>query len=668
MAQVRTVQIAGGCNGTFGAADLAYPLLYYCSGTEVLVHNLETHTTTFSLAAHKDKVNCVKHANEYVFSGGCDKKLYVWKNHQQHQEIILSGPLIEIGVGKEVCVITSDGIVRMYSLGERLELETELCFSSNLQECSAQITYCSTSFLALGGADAKIHLFAKLEGEWVFLNSLEGHSRTVRTLEFQELNQELFLASGGQEGQIRIWKFYKEIPESSLDSQGLYPLDQVNMSCKLEAVLMEHSSCVSCLKWMGNNIVSSSHDCSVLVWAEDSRSGTWVPKASMGQIGNSKYMFFGVVCSDNVIMAYSYSGGFYRWNFEEEEWKSQIAPTGHFGGITGLVANSQFVVTSSLDQTTRLWSEARGVWREVSRPMIHGYDLNTIALFKNTLVSGGDEKVLRLFDFSKVSADVLRNECGVELEGVTAGAGQALGLMTKATDQDIDISNYKITEDVLTNHTLWPEVCKLYGHGYEVVTLATGHTYPVLASASKAQSAEYAKVFLWNLEQKSQLQTLEFHNLTVTDLAFSHDDKFLLSVSRDRNWCLYEFLDGEYRVSKSSQAHARMIYCCAWSPEDKIFLTGSRDKRLKLWNKQGECLDTLMFSAGVTACAWITPQIIAVGLENGVVSVREIHAKSELTRYSHGKCVNKLAWNGEYLFSASADHTLRIEHIEPNNF
>ena len=66
----------------------------------------------------------------------------------------------------------------------------------------------------------------------------------------------------------------------------------------------------------------------------------------------------------------------------------------------------------SLDQTTRMFGEWKrdGMksWHEVARPQIHGYDLNAISSLHDwKFVSGADEKVLRVFQTSKSTADLL---------------------------------------------------------------------------------------------------------------------------------------------------------------------------------------------------------------------------------------------------------------------
>jgi len=53
------------------------------------------------------------------------------------------------------------------------------------------------------------------------------------------------------------------------------------------------------------------------------------------------------------------------------------------------------------------------------------------------------------------------------------------------------------TEENLLQNTLWPEVQKLYGHGYEIFALAARHDGTLLASACKATTAEHAAIIIW---------------------------------------------------------------------------------------------------------------------------------------------------------------------------
>ncbi len=103
------------------------------------------------------------------------------------------------------------------------------------------------------------------------------------------------------------------------------------------------------------------------------------------------------------------------------------------------------------------------------------------------------------------------------------------------------LSTTRPLEGELAASTLWPEVEKVFGHGYESITLATSHAHDIVASACKSTSAEHAVIRLWDGKTWQPTgEPLAGHALTVTRIAFSPDDKLVLSVSRDRTWRLFE--------------------------------------------------------------------------------------------------------------------------------
>lgn len=401
-------------------------------------------------------------------------------------------------------------------------------------------------------------------------------------------------------------------------------------------------------------------------------------------------------------------------------WQPVPFTTGHFEEVTDLQwetfqGQGRYLVSVSKDQTTRLWvqpSHSRGgEFREMSRVQVHGYDLTCLDLLPNRehrLISGADEKTLRVFDATNKVLGLLAELCGivsVNPAGVETAYVPALALSTKAVGfvqqeqqpeaqqeaeeqqpQGKDKKKSKGTsnfnengpgdgsedadaiakararvswqgrgpplEGELVDHTLWPEIAKLYGHGNGITCLASDHAGHLVASACKARDPETAQVRLWNTTTWRSAGVLPGHQSTVVQLAFSHDDQLLVSVSKDRQICLYAkgIENEEFKpVQALARAHKRIIWSCDWSHDDALLATGSRDGTVKLWLRTGasstinkvletEALVTIKPSMGssgssgsdsVTAVAFAPrvasgsdgSYILAMGLESGDIEL-----------------------------------------------
>jgi len=110
-------------------------------------------------------------------------------------------------------------------------------------------------------------------------------------------------------------------------------------------------------------------------------------------------------------------------------------------------------------------------------------------------------------------------------------------------------------EGELAATTLWPEVEKVFGHGYEVsyqfllhrqslnpavlksIAIASSHSRELLATACRATSPQHAVVRVYSTSTYQPFGSpLEGHTLTVTRITFSPDDEHIITVSRDRTW------------------------------------------------------------------------------------------------------------------------------------
>ena len=70
------------------------------------------------------------------------------------------------------------------------------------------------------------------------------------------------------------------------------------------------------------------------------------------------------------------------------------------------------------------------------------------------------------------------------------------------------------------------------GHAEEVSTLALQHDCLVLASASASCGLSPSQLCLWDMQNKSCIKVLTHHEHDVVSLAYSRDDRFLISVGK----------------------------------------------------------------------------------------------------------------------------------------
>ncbi|KAI9338797.1 WD40-repeat-containing domain protein, partial [Obelidium mucronatum] len=510
-----------------------------------------------------------------------------------------------------------------------------------------------------------------------------------------------------------------------------------------DALLIGHEDWVHSVSWaptvLGANgkpvqkleLVSASADKCVTVWRPDN-SHVWTVDARLGEVGGNSFGFYGARFGPNSswILAHGYHGAIQFWESDRsgdsggEVWNTKLGLSGHFGIVKDLAwsPKGDFLVSSSLDQTSRLWGQWKNgdnQWHEIARPQIHGYDLHCLAMIHPYgFVSGADEKVIRVFEASRTFLESLEHISGVKEgqeihEKLPIGAAvPALGLSNKAilpgapldtnaqlifTPMAPDSIQGPPLEQYLMQHTLWPEVNKLYGHGFEMISIASNPTGTLIASSSKAAIPEHAGVRIWSTKTWKETQPpLHSHSLTVTGIQFSNSGNHLLTCGRDRMWSLFESNEeGAFEPVVNNVAHGRIIWGVSWSHDDRFFVTGSRDKTVKVWRLAGvkesaEAVYTIKADSAVTAVAFSPVEygtgeyLLAVGHENGrvlfhvvkegvnggVVQVDEAKDVQIRLEDCPGGSVTRVAWRpvvvgkeGRTLAVASQDYSIRIYQL-----
>ena len=456
----------------------------------------------------------------------------------------------------------------------------------------------------------------------------------------------------------------------------------------LESVIQHHSEAVSSVEWSLANdadqestrledlrLMSSSFDFTVCVWMADAKTEIWSVDSTLGAMVGNKHAYFGAMFLKSVdqILAYTYGGAMHQWEKHADSgaWEPKLTVKGHFAAVSDIAWDESYLslISTSTDQTTRILSEhsTSGSWYEFSRPQIHGYDMNAITTVRNAastkdatlsskILSGGDEKVLRLFEApynyiktlnglnphidseskqlrfspeysnaeieSRLESDAKKQPLGLMNKGVVllankgprvneeeeGGAGVDFDPITVLSNKNKVKQLIKVeeppVEDILMARTLWPEQQKLYGHVFEVFCVAATTKGDCAASACKAKEAKYAEIVIWDMTKGHTtvpVCKLAAHKLTVVQLEFSKNDQYLLSCSRDRQWALFERSEDPATPFKfdllklEKDAHSRIIWGISWSHDDALFATASREKQhsVKVWNGVGDKIGTL---------------------------------------------------------------------------
>ena len=441
-----------------------------------------------------------------------------------------------------------------------------------------------------------------------------------------------------------------------------------------------------------------------------------------GEFGTGGLGFFGGLFSPDgkQVFAHGLNGSFHRWVHTPEQglWQPELAITGHPSPVKDVVwdPKHQFFLSASLDQSTRLHGVWRrdGVesWHELNRPQSHGYDMQALAFIggdSSSIASAADEKIVRTFEAPKGWVRSAKKlgviDDDVDEESRPLGASlppQSLSNRLVKNDEHPDeqaakekdekerdwslshsygaqLARPPVEEQLVTS--LWPESNKLFGHGYELFSIAAAHHSNLVATACKAQSAKHAVVRITDAIKGTHYgNPLEGHTLTITRIQFSPDDQLILSVSRDRTWRLFEKKEGddEYMAVAANKSHGRIIWDCSFSDCGNAFVTASRDKTARVWCRSGtsnednsswDAVSVLKFEHAATAVS-LSGNHLAVGLENGVVEVFE---KSETgfdnwsKRYTveeHNAFVNRVHLSNRTLLSCSEDNKIALIELK----
>ncbi|MBN2846904.1 MAG: hypothetical protein JXP72_00435 [Coriobacteriia bacterium] len=320
---------------------------------------------------------------------------------------------------------------------------------------------------------------------------------------------------------------------------------------------------------------------------------------------------------------------------------------GHTGAVNccAFSPDGRFVASVSDDERLGVWDGRSGALNA----MLEGHSdaLNTCVFAPDGsfIVTASDDKSAKVW--SVPSAGTRHGWSGHSDWVVSvAFSGDSTWAATGGRDTTIrlwDPSSGSVTA-VLEGHTKTPESCD---------TLPNG---PVLASASSDETLVWLRRPDGGADIVGRMPGSEI-------ASFSHDARYLL-LAQEHTVVLLDLHEAEEAMRYLG--HTDLVTCGCFSPDDRLIVSGSRDRTLRIWDRaSGEEIAVLAGHTDIIADCAFSPNgdLVASASWDHLVRVWDVPGGRErMTLTGHTLSCRACAFtaDGRAVVSAGSDTTVRL--------
>lgn len=322
---------------------------------------------------------------------------------------------------------------------------------------------------------------------------------------------------------------------------------------------------------------------------------------------------------------------------------------GHKSSITHLqiTRDDQYVISSSLDGTVRLWDLSNKKQESLMAKIQSGIKSFFLTEQDLLICAGSDDSLIHIWNIvtkSKIGTLSLHFGSATSCTATKNSEFLIIGFCD-FTIQIWDLSRKK-KKFVLKSHTK------------KVLCLQCTNDNRYLVSGS-----EDFTIRIWSLAKKKQLSMFNECSGPVTCLTISQDDQFLVCGSEDscvRVWSLFEL-----RFKGIFVGHRGQVNSVSITKHNQMVISGSIDKTVRVWTILGSQLAVLEGHKSSVTCVTVTGdhKFIVSGSEDKTIRVWDLLGDTEKIQDSSSE-IKKIEPKGDWVLPG---HIGNIESLVMSN-